>query len=168
MGVNLWGAIYMVHLFVPSMIKRKSGRILITASGAGLIGLPGMAPYTTSKFAMVGLAESLRGELYKHNIRVSALCPGIIKTNIIKDGKVLFTDKNGDTVQSSVKKFYDTFGTDPAVVASQGLSALRWDTGIKVSPAFQMWPVYLLKRLSPTLYQAISRFTYKYIMFRKR
>ena len=168
MGVNLWGTVYMIQLFVPAMIKQKRGRILITASGAGLIGLPGMAPYTASKFAMVGLAESLRGELYKHNIRVSALCPGVIKTNIVRDGRVLFKDNKGGTAQPVVTKFYDTFGTSPAVVARQGLSALRWDTGIKVSPGFQMWPVYLLKRLSPTVYQAMSRFFYKHIMFRNR
>ena len=168
MGINLWGAIYMVHLFVPSMIDRKSGSVLITASAAGLIGIPGMAPYCTSKFAMVGLAESLRGELYKHNIKVSALCPGIINTNIIRDGKILFADKSGQTVQSMVEKFYSTFGVSPAIVARQGISALRRDTGIKVSPGFQMWPVYFLKRLSATVYQALCRLLDKYVMFRDR
>lgn len=168
MGINLWGAIYMLHNFVPKMIDRRSGSILITASGAGIIGIPGMAPYCTSKFAMVGLAESLRTELYKYNIKVSALCPGIINTNIIKGGKIMFADKSGNTAQSMVEKFYQKFGVSPAIVARQGISALRRDTGIKVSPGFQMWPVYAIKRLSPTLYQAMSRFFFKYIMFRGR
>ncbi|MBN1472724.1 MAG: SDR family oxidoreductase [Syntrophaceae bacterium] len=166
MGINLWGAIYMLHNFVPKMIDRKSGSILITASGAGIIGIPGMAPYCTSKFAMIGLAESLRGELYKHNIKVSVLCPGVINTNIIKDGKILFADKSGKTAQSMVEKFYRVFGVSPAIVARQGISALRRDTGIKVSPGFQMWPTYVLKRLSPMVYQALCRFFFKYIMFR--
>jgi NAD(P)-dependent dehydrogenase (short-subunit alcohol dehydrogenase family) len=168
MGINLWGAIYMMQLFVPSMIERKSGRILITASGAGIIGNPGMAPYCTSKFAMMGLAESLRCELYKYNIKVSALCPGIINTNIIKGGKILFKDKKGRTAQSAVEKFYSKFGSSPAHVAKQGISALWWDTGVKVSPGFQMWPVYFLKRLSPSLWQAQTRSFYKRIMFRGR
>ena len=168
MGINLWGAIYMVQLFVPSMIERRSGRILITASGAGIIGIPGMAPYCTSKFAMMGLAESLRCELYKYNIRVSALCPGIINTNIIKGGEILFKDKKGDTAQSAVEKFYTKFGGRPSHVAKQGISALRRDTGFKVSPGFQMWPVYFIKRLSPSLWQAMGRFFYKQVMFRGR
>jgi NAD(P)-dependent dehydrogenase (short-subunit alcohol dehydrogenase family) len=168
MGINLWGGIYMIQLFVPSMIERKSGRILITASGAGIIGIPGMAPYCTSKFAMVGLAESLRCELYKYNIKVSVLCPGIIKTNIIRDGKILFKDKSGGTAQSDVEKFYDRFGSSPAHVAAQGISALSRDTGIKVSPSIQMWPIYFMKRLSPSVYQAMTRFFYKHIMFRNR
>ncbi len=166
MGINLWGGIYMLHYFVPKMIERRSGSILITASGAGLIGLPGMAPYCTSKFAMVGLAESLRGELYKYNIKVSALCPGVINTNIIKDGKIMFADPSGKTKQTVVEKFYSTFGVSPAMVARQGISALRRDTGIKVSPGFQMWPVYFLKRLSPSIYQGISRFFFKNLVFR--
>lgn len=168
MGINLWGGIYMLHYFVPKMIERRSGSILITASGAGLIGLPGMAPYCTSKFAMVGLAESLRGELYKYNIKVSALCPGVINTNIIRDGKIMFADASGRTKQSVVEKFYHTFGASPAIVARHGISALRRDTGIKVSPGVQMWPVYFLKRLSPTIYQGISRFFFKYLVFRDR
>lgn len=166
MGINLWGGIYMLHYFVPKMIERRSGSILITASGAGLIGLPGMAPYCTSKFAMVGLAESLRGELYKYNIKVSALCPGVINTNIIKDGKIMFADPSGKTKQTVVEKFYSTFGVSPAMVARHGISALRRDTGIKVSPGFQMWPVYFLKRLSPSIYQGISRFFFKNLVFR--
>ncbi len=166
MGINLWGAIYMLHHFVPKMIDQRGGSILITASGAGLIGLPGMAPYCTSKFAMLGLAESLRGELYKYNIKVSALCPGIINTNIIRDGKIMFADASGSSRQSLVDKFYQTFGVLPAVVAKQGISALRCDTGIKVSPRLQMWPVYILKRLSPTVYQGISRLFFKYLVFR--
>lgn len=168
MGINLWGAIYMLHYFASKMIDRHSGSILITASGAGIIGIPGMAPYCTSKFAMVGLAETLRTELYKYNIKVSALCPGIINTNIIKGGKIMFADKSGHTAQSMVEKFYQKFGVSPAIVARQGISALRRDTGIKVSPGFQMWPVYAIKRLSPSLYQAMSRFFFKYIMFRGR
>jgi NAD(P)-dependent dehydrogenase (short-subunit alcohol dehydrogenase family) len=166
MGINLWGTIYMLHYFAPKMIDRRRGSILITASGAGLIGIPGMAPYCTSKFAMVGLAESLREELYKYNIKVSALCPGIIHTNIIKNGKIMFADRSGKTIKSTVEKFYRTFGVSPAMVARQGISALRRDTGIKVSPGFQMWPVYFLKRLSPTIYQGISRFFFKHWMFR--
>jgi hypothetical protein len=67
-----------------------------------------------------------------------------------------------------VEKFYSTFGVSPAIVARQGISALRRDTGIKVSPGFQMWPVYFLKRLSPTVYQALCRLLYKYVMFRDR
>lgn len=128
-SINIWGAVYMVQTFVPAMIERGRGRILITASGAGLVGIPGMAPYCASKFAMVGLAESLRCELIKHGITVSALCPGIINTGIIRDGRVYVRDDAGESAKSKVAEFYERFGTDPGKVAEDGMRALRRDTG---------------------------------------
>jgi NAD(P)-dependent dehydrogenase (short-subunit alcohol dehydrogenase family) len=161
MSINLWGAIYMVQLFAPKMIERgQGGAILITASGLGIISAPGMAPYTTSKFAMVGLAESLRCELYKHDIRVSALCPGIINTNIVRDAKVYMEDEQGVSAKSMVQEFYQNRGTDPAVVARAGLRAIRKDIGIMPTP-FHAWPPYILRRLSPALYQSIVRYVWK-------
>jgi NAD(P)-dependent dehydrogenase (short-subunit alcohol dehydrogenase family) len=159
-GVNLWGAIYMIHQFVPQMIQRKQGWILITASGLGIMPAPGMAPYTTSKYAMVGLAESLRAELHVHNIKVSALCPGIINTNIVRDGRIDIRDQAGQNARSKVAKFYATRGTDPAVVARDGLRALSRDIGIMPTP-LHTWPMYLLHRISPGLYHALARYVWK-------
>lgn len=160
MAVNLWGAIYMVQLLVPRMIERKQGRILITASGAGLTAIPGMAPYCTSKFAMVGLGESLRIELIKHNIKVSVLCPGVINTNIVKDSKILLKDESGKSPKDMLVNHYGTRGTDPAIVAKDGLRALFWDIGIMPSP-LHAWPPWILRRISPSLYQALARLVYK-------
>jgi len=159
-GVNLWGAIYMIHEFVPQMIRRKQGWILITASGLGLVPAPGMAPYTTSKYAMVGLGESLRTELALHNITVSVLCPGIINTNIVNDGRIHIQDSGGKSAKSKVARFYATRGADPAVVARDGLRALARDIGIMPTP-LHTWPVYLLHRLSPGLYHGLARLVWK-------
>lgn len=86
--LNLWGAIYMVELFVPAMVERRNGWVLITSSGAALCPSPGMAPYNVTKFAKLGLAQTLYMELKSQGIKVSALCPGIIATNIIRDGNI--------------------------------------------------------------------------------
>lgn len=158
LGVNLWGVIYMVHFFVPRMIERRQGSILITASQAGLAPAPGMAPYNVTKGALVSLAETLRMELVSHNIGVSALCPGIINTNIIRDGKIHFSEEN--SVQSNIAQFYATKGTDPAVVAKDGLRALKRDIGIMPTP-FHAWPLYLLHRISPSLFQRLGKSQWK-------
>lgn len=160
MKINLWGSIYMIQTFVPKMIERREGRILITASGLGIIPAPGMSPYTTSKYAMVGLAESLRCELYKHNVRVSVLCPGIINTNIVDDGRIKVFDEAGESAQSKVSRFYKERGTDPSVVARHAMKALRRDIGIMPTP-FHVWPAYSLHRLSPSLFHAIGRFLWR-------
>lgn len=160
MNINLWGAIYMVQLFVPEMIKRKSGSILITASGLGLFAAPAMAPYSTSKFALVGLAESLRCELHVHGIKVSALCPGIINTDIVKDGRIYIEDDQGASAKDKVVEFYKKWGSPPSVVARDALKGLAHDKGVIPSP-LHAWPGYLFRRLSPELYQKVIRYVFK-------
>ncbi|SHK21893.1 Short-chain dehydrogenase [Desulfatibacillum alkenivorans DSM 16219] len=151
LGVNLWGVIYMLHFFTPEMIKRQSGKILITSSLAGITPIPGMAPYCTSKFALVGLTESLSSELAAHNITVSAICPGYINTNIVRDGKIDLRDGKGASKAEEAVKFYATKGVSPDIVARDGLRALRRKISIMPTP-LHAWPQYLLHRLSPSFY----------------
>jgi len=157
---NLWSVIYMLQLFLPKMIERQAGKILITASGAGLIGIPGTTPYCTTKFALVGLAESLRAELSKYQINVSVLCPGIINTNIVRDSRLYLADESGQNLKTKFTDFYQRFGADPAKVARDGIRALRRGRGIQPSP-LHMWPLYILKRISPALYQYLAGLTWR-------
>ena len=155
--INLWGAIYMVHYFLPSMIERKQGgHVLITASGAGLSPLGGMAPYCMTKSALVTFVNNLRMELDVHNINVSALCPGIIKTNIMKDGKL-----QGDHNQAAAEKFYETKGVDPAIVAKAAVNGLKKNKGIIPTPWGQVAIPFLLYRISPSLIVGIGRMLFK-------
>ena len=80
--VNLWGVIYGVHAAIPIMRKQGGGHIVNTASFAGLIAFPFQVPYNTTKYAVVGMSESLRYELADENIHVSVICPGDIATRI--------------------------------------------------------------------------------------
>lgn len=84
MSVNLFGVIAGVKTFTPRLMKRGGGHIVNTASMAGLRGGNELISYSTSKFAIVGLSECLRLDLAKHNIGVSALCPGTVTTDIQK------------------------------------------------------------------------------------
>ena len=82
-GVNLWGVIHGVEAFVPRMIAQKQpGHIVNTASMAGLIASKGLGVYNTTKYAVVGLSETLDRDLRDHGIRVSILCPMGVNTNI--------------------------------------------------------------------------------------
>lgn len=75
MAVNFFGTLYPIKILGPRMMARKSGHIQIVSSGAGLIGLFGYTSYAPSKFALRGLAESLRGELKPHGVHVSIVYP---------------------------------------------------------------------------------------------
>ena len=82
MGVNLWSIIYSLKTFVPRMLARGSGHIVNVSSGAGIFGSPEPLPYVTTKFAVVGLSETLFGSLNGMGINVSVICPWIIATDI--------------------------------------------------------------------------------------
>jgi NAD(P)-dependent dehydrogenase (short-subunit alcohol dehydrogenase family) len=85
-GINLNGVINGVQTFMPRMLQRgDGGHIVNTASGAGLAATSSGLLYTTSKFAVVGLSESLRLELEPFKIGVSVLCPGPVNTKIISN-----------------------------------------------------------------------------------
>ncbi len=81
--INLLGVVYGVEAFVPLMQAHgEGGYIVNTASMAGHISSPGMAPYHATKFAVVGYTETLAQELAPLNIGVSVLCPTWVKSNI--------------------------------------------------------------------------------------
>lgn len=82
-GVNLHGVVNGLHTFVPR-IKRhgEGGHVVNTASIAGQVALPGLGVYNATKYAVVGISETLQQELEPDGIGVSVLCPGFVATNI--------------------------------------------------------------------------------------
>jgi NAD(P)-dependent dehydrogenase (short-subunit alcohol dehydrogenase family) len=158
LNINLFGAIYMMYYFVPRMIERRRGSILLTASDAGLVAMPFMSAYQASKFGVVGMGETMRMELAMYDIKVSLLCPGDIDTNIIRDGRLYIYDRTGKSAKQDVERYYETRGADPAIVARAALKGLERDRAIILVPWIHHGPLYVLHRISPQLYHAIMRF----------
>lgn len=94
--VNLMGVYYVTRAVLPEMIARKTGDIINIASTAGQRGAPATSAYSASKFGLLGLTESLMLEVRKHNIRVSALTPSTIATDMAKE--LQLTDGNPEKV----------------------------------------------------------------------
>jgi NAD(P)-dependent dehydrogenase (short-subunit alcohol dehydrogenase family) len=84
--VNLRGVVHGIHAAYPVMIRQGHGHIVNTASLAGLLPMAGSAPYATTKWAVVGLSLSLRGEAALRGVRVSVVCPGGVDTPILDKG----------------------------------------------------------------------------------
>jgi NAD(P)-dependent dehydrogenase (short-subunit alcohol dehydrogenase family) len=80
MAVHFWGPLHTMLEAIPDMKRRGGGRIVNISSIGGKIGVPHLAPYCASKFALTGLSESLRAELVKDNIYVTNVCPGMMRT----------------------------------------------------------------------------------------
>ncbi len=81
LATNLLGTIYCTKVFLPSMLGRRAGHIVNVASVAGSIGIPGMAAYCASKFAMLGFSQSLYHELSGTGVGVTVVSPITVKTN---------------------------------------------------------------------------------------
>ena len=87
--VNLFGIYYTTRAVLPSMIERQTGDIVNISSTAGLRGAPLTSAYSASKFGVMGLTESLMQEVRKHNIRVTALAPSTVVTELAKSANLI-------------------------------------------------------------------------------
>ncbi|MDE0054576.1 MAG: SDR family NAD(P)-dependent oxidoreductase [Gammaproteobacteria bacterium] len=134
MGVNLHGVINGVQTFVPRIVAHgEGGHIVNTASLAGHVAVPGLSVYNTTKFAVVGLSETMRAELASQNISVSVLCPGFVDTNIFTSERnrpdALRVQPGSDPQPMNLEayaKFLDGM-LDPSIVGDMTLHAIQQD-----------------------------------------
>jgi NAD(P)-dependent dehydrogenase (short-subunit alcohol dehydrogenase family) len=92
--INLWGVIYGTTAAYTAMLRQGSGHIVNTASAAGLIGEPGLAPYSVTKSAVVALSTALRAEAEGFGVRVSVVCPGFVDTAVYENAIGVKVDKD--------------------------------------------------------------------------
>jgi len=78
--VNLYGTVRVVQAFLPDMLRRRSGQIVMMSSLAGLIATQRMGFYAATKHALVGIGRSLMLELYGTGVRCALICPGVANT----------------------------------------------------------------------------------------
>lgn len=132
-GVNLEGVVNGMRAYVP-IIKAggEGGHVVNTASILGLWAGARMSIYASSKYAVVAMSEAAREDLAPFNIGVSALCPGMINTRILRSARnrpQSFTGQPGglalDMDQSEMERMFATEGLDPDVVGEQVLNGIR-------------------------------------------
>lgn len=134
LGINIGGVVNGIQTFLPRWFERDNGGYLVnTASGAGLVGAGSGHLYVMSKFAVVGLSESLHIELKPKGIGVSVLCPGPVATKIMTNSRK--QQQNGDglaPVEVSAKATEGTeamlaMGTSPEDVGEMVIVAMEED-----------------------------------------
>ena len=110
METNYFGMIYCIKNFLPSMISKKSGHIVNVASVAASFGLPGIASYCASKFAMLGFSEGLKHELKDTGIGITVVSPIMVRTSFFdhtsfeKMPKYSPTSLSSETVAKTIVK----------------------------------------------------------------
>jgi NAD(P)-dependent dehydrogenase (short-subunit alcohol dehydrogenase family) len=161
-GVNLLGVAYVAQAFIPRLLAQGGpASIVNTASMAGLVAAPQMAPYCASKFGVVGLSESLNAELRPQGIHVCAVCPGIIDTPITRSA--IMRGEPAERREQAIA-FYRKRGASPDQVAEAVVDAVRKRKVVQTVPASHVMPPWLLKRLSLRASQVVARALPKLVM----
>ena len=110
--VNVEGVVAMTHAFLPDVLASAGGHLVFIASASGFVGLPGGATYASSKWAVIGFAESIRAELKHlgdHRAHVTTVCPTYIDTGMFegveppKTTKLLDPDMVAEKVVEAVE-----------------------------------------------------------------
>lgn len=154
LDVNVRGVAYSIQAVYPVMRRQRSGHIVTTASVAGLIGAVGECSYSASKFAVVGLSKTLRIEAARHGVRVSVLCPGVIRTPILSGGRFGRMNYEGLSAEQLLDLWSLARPMDPRELARQTLDAVARNEGIIVIPRW--WKAFWwLERASPAASQLL-------------
>lgn len=154
--VNLLGVVHTLRAFAPHLVDRnkqtgQGGHIVITASMAAYTPFPALSAYGTAKAGVLALAQSLRVELAPYDIGVSAICPGMIATNIVATTR--FAGQDTATEQRSRAEGNARFqrrGYSPDRVAKQILSAIETNRAVvPITPEARIAAVAV--RIAPAL-----------------
>jgi len=154
-NINLWGVIHGTKFFLPLIRRESWGHICNISSMQGLLALTSQTTYSATKFAVRGFSESLRGELAPHNIGVSVVFPGIIKTEVVNAARA--EGEAALKLQRNLAKVLSRFAMEPAQCARQivdGIEKNRARTLVTGSTHV----ADLLKRLMPSGTDTVTAF----------
>jgi NAD(P)-dependent dehydrogenase (short-subunit alcohol dehydrogenase family) len=157
--VNLRGVTHGILAAYPLMIEQGFGHIVNTASMAGLIAPPFHGSYTATKHAVVGLSKALRIEARQHGVRVSVICPGVIRTPLLEGGRYgrFKLDLDAKQVAERFERFRPM---DPALLAGRVIEAVERNRAIIIEPKW--WRLFwYLDRLSPRLGGKLGERTFR-------
>jgi NADP-dependent 3-hydroxy acid dehydrogenase YdfG len=152
--VNLRGVAHGILAAYPGMCARRAGHIVNTASMAGLFPAVFQISYTATKYAVVGLSRVLRIEARAHGVRVTVLCPGLIRTPILAGGRFgrLKFGVDPELARASLERFRPM---DPGAFARAALRGVDRNRAVVIAPAWWRIP-WWLERLSPGLSERVA------------
>src|SRR3954471_15994728 len=149
--INLRGVVHGVQAAYPVMARQRSGSIVNTASVAGQVGVPFLAPYVAVKHAVYGMSLALREEAKAHKVNVTVVCPGWTDTPILDSTGPDDLPKPSMTQEGGVRESAERMGKLYTVeaLAQDVLEAIAKNKAMVVTPAkFRFF--WRLSRLAPT------------------
>jgi NAD(P)-dependent dehydrogenase (short-subunit alcohol dehydrogenase family) len=162
MATNFFAALYTTHALLPHLLRRQSGRIVNIGSIGGKLAVPHLLPYVASKFALVGFSEGLHAELRHKGIRVTTVCPGLMRTGGEVNAKY--------TGQAGKEKFWFTLSAKAPILAASvkraanqiynAVAAGRAE--ITISP--QAWLAARVAGIAPETTQFLASLANQYLL----
>ncbi|MDG2334966.1 MAG: SDR family NAD(P)-dependent oxidoreductase [Myxococcota bacterium] len=156
LNINILGVVHGCQAFLPGMIEAgRGGHVVNIASMAGYFQAPGMTAYSATKFAVLGLSESLRAELALQGIGVTAVCPGVINTPIVRSS-TMYGQTNAPELREEGIRAFERRNYSPDRVALGIVKAIHKNRGVApISP--EAWLGYRIKRFFPGLVAWLAR-----------
>ena len=152
LAVNLWAPIALSRAALPHMLERGRGHIVNIASLAGLLGVPTMTAYSTSKFGLVGFSEALRHETAGRGVDVTVVCPGYMRTNLAEHTRYRDDDDPIRSILRRAPRWYGVSAERAASIIADAIDAK--EPQVTIGPEKLGW---FLKRVSPRLTSSIIR-----------
>jgi NAD(P)-dependent dehydrogenase (short-subunit alcohol dehydrogenase family) len=150
LGINLRGVVHGCHFFAKPMAARRSGHIVNISSIFGIFPGANVTAYVASKFAVLGFSQSLRTELAPHGVGVTAICPGMINTSIVADGRMA---GEAQSRKASIVERFKT-GLPPSRVADAIVDAVRTNPAIR-TVGRDAWALHQLTKVAPQTVQRV-------------
>lgn len=154
MSINLRGVVHGCHYFAPRMVSNGRGQIINVSSLLGFWGAPQVSAYVASKFAVLGFSQSLRTELARHGVGVTAICPGMIATSIVEGGR-FGAEATGH--RSRIVGIFRKRGAAPELVAEAIVAASVANPAMR-PVALDSWVMWAMTRVAPGLRERVGRF----------
>ncbi len=143
--VNVKGTIWTMKAFLPGMMELNDGHVINMASASGFVGVPGLAAYASSKWAVIGLSESVRREMIiaEKKINFTIVCPSYVNTGMF-EGVTAPKGTGFMSLDRIVNAIYEGFKKDEVYVKEPFM--------VKFTPAMQaLLPMRILDLISKTM-----------------
>ncbi len=149
LAINLHAPIQFTRELMPALLKRGDAHVLNVASICGLVGLARVTAYSTTKFGLVGFSESLRHECGRMGLGVTALCPGLVDTDLFNSAL-----RGKDVKQAKTPPRWTLI--TPEAVARRAIRAIYRNQGVVVMQPMSRL-LYAVKRFTPGLLDLAHR-----------
>lgn len=157
MAINLMGVVHTCRAFAPAMAADSGpGHIVNIASMLGYTPARGVSAYCATKFGVLGFSECLRAELHDHAIGVSVICPGVVRTNIIRSSVLESSRFDVEEKREAIEALYRRRNFPPEKVARSIIRAVHKNRAV-VPVAAEAWVMYYARRWMPWAVRWLAR-----------